>query len=83
MKMRVDVKLPRYGTSMEEGTVARWLKAPGDLIEKGEPLCEIETEKVTADFECPLGGTLSEIKVAGGDIAAVGDVICTLEVEVP
>jgi pyruvate/2-oxoglutarate dehydrogenase complex dihydrolipoamide acyltransferase (E2) component len=82
MKLRVEVKLPRYGTTMEEATIGNWLKAIGDWVEQGDPLCEIETEKVAAEFESPVSGTLVEIVAASGDNAEVGTVICRLENEV-
>ena len=77
--MRIECKLPRYGTNMEEGTVWQWLKAPGDEFTKGEPLCEIETEKVTATYDAPVAGTMVEHVVAAGDALMVGDVLCRIE----
>ena len=82
MKVRVEVKLPRYGTTMEDATVARWLKAPGDPAAKGEPLCELETEKVTVELESPVNGTLIEIVAEAGTVAEVGTVLCCVETEV-
>ncbi len=78
--MKVELKLPRYGTSMEEGTIGRWLKAPGDVVTAGDPLCEIETEKVTTTYESPLSGRLIEIVAQEGDVTAVGGVLCRIEV---
>jgi 2-oxoisovalerate dehydrogenase E2 component (dihydrolipoyl transacylase) len=81
VKVRVDLKLPRYGTSMEEGTVGQWHHQAGDLIAKGDPLCEIETEKVAVDFESPVAGTLLEVVAATGTDLEVGSVLCRIEVE--
>jgi pyruvate/2-oxoglutarate dehydrogenase complex dihydrolipoamide acyltransferase (E2) component len=78
--MKVELKLPRYGTNMEEGTIGRWLKAPGDNVTSGEPLCEIETEKVTTIYESPVSGRLIEIVAQEGDNAAVGGVLCRIDV---
>ena len=65
---------------MEEGTIGRWLKAPGDVVTSGDPLCEIETEKVTTTYEAPLSGRLIEIVAHEGDVTAVGGVLCRIEV---
>ena len=77
--MNVQLRLPRYGTNMVEATIVSWLKNPGDLFEKDEPLCDIETEKVTTQYEAPCAGTLLEITVGAGDVIAVGDVLCRVE----
>jgi pyruvate/2-oxoglutarate dehydrogenase complex dihydrolipoamide acyltransferase (E2) component len=81
MKLRLEVKLPRYGTSMEEGTIVEWFKQVGDEVIKGDILCQIETEKVAADFESPVAGRLTEIVVGAGSVAEVGSVLCRLEAE--
>jgi pyruvate/2-oxoglutarate dehydrogenase complex dihydrolipoamide acyltransferase (E2) component len=81
MKIRLDIKLPRFGTTMEEGTVVEWSKQIGDEVARGDVLCSIETEKVNADFESPVAGTLIEILAAAGTIAEVGSVLCRLEAE--
>jgi pyruvate/2-oxoglutarate dehydrogenase complex dihydrolipoamide acyltransferase (E2) component len=65
---------------MEEGTIGRWLKAPGDSVATGDPLCEIETEKVTTTYESPFSGRLIEIVAKEGDVTFVGGVLCRLEV---
>ncbi|HEY2598946.1 MAG TPA: lipoyl domain-containing protein [Candidatus Dormibacteraeota bacterium] len=79
--MRVELRLPRYGTSMEEGSIARWLKSPGDAVHVGDELCEVETDKVAAVYESPYAGRLVEILVSEGDSVPVGEVICTLDTE--
>ena len=81
MKARVEVKLPRYGTNMEDAIVLQWFKAPGDAVAKGEPLCEVETEKVTATLEATAAGTLVEIVTEVGSVAEVGAVVCYIENE--
>ena len=81
MTIRLDVKLPRFGTAMEEGTIVAWSKQVGDEVAKGDVLCQIETEKVAADFESPVAGTLVEIVAGAGSIAEVGSVLCRLEAE--
>jgi pyruvate/2-oxoglutarate dehydrogenase complex dihydrolipoamide acyltransferase (E2) component len=81
MKLRLEVKLPRYGTAMEEGTIVEWFKQVGDDVTKGDVLCQIETEKVAADFESPVAGKLIEIVAGAGTVAEVGSVLCRLEAE--
>jgi pyruvate/2-oxoglutarate dehydrogenase complex dihydrolipoamide acyltransferase (E2) component len=74
------LKLPRYGASMEEATIVKWLKSVGDAVQSGDPLCEIETEKVTTAYESPFSGSLIEIVAQEGDITPVGGVLCSMDV---
>jgi pyruvate dehydrogenase E2 component (dihydrolipoyllysine-residue acetyltransferase) len=66
--MATEVKLPRLGQGMESGTIVRWLKAEGDTIEKGEPLYELDTEKVTQEVEAEASGVLLKIAVVEGEV---------------
>jgi pyruvate dehydrogenase E2 component (dihydrolipoamide acetyltransferase) len=66
--MAAEVKLPRLGQGMESGTIVKWLKAEGDTVEKGEPLYELDTEKVTQEVEAEAGGVLLKIAVAEGEV---------------
>jgi pyruvate dehydrogenase E2 component (dihydrolipoamide acetyltransferase) len=68
----VDITLPRVGTNMEEATITRWIRSVGERFSRGDPLYEIETDKVTFEVEAPADGTLVEILVQSGDIATVG-----------
>jgi pyruvate dehydrogenase E2 component (dihydrolipoamide acetyltransferase) len=63
-----DVTLPRLGQGMESGTITRWLKSEGDKVEKGEPLYELDTEKVTQEVEAEASGVLLKILVAEGEV---------------
>ena len=74
----MDFQLPRLADSLVESTVSRWLKKAGDEVHKGEPLVEIETDKVNAELESPIDGVLSEIVVPEGRTAAVGAGIARL-----
>src|SRR5512146_560762 len=65
--MATEVKLPRLGQGMESGTIVRWLKAEGDSVEKGEPLYELDTEKVTQEVEAEAAGVLLKILVQEGE----------------
>ena len=66
--MATEVKLPRLGQGMESGTIVRWLKAEGDSVEKGEPLYELDTEKVTQEVEAEASGVLLKIAVSEGEV---------------
>ena len=66
--MAVAIKLPRLGQGMEAGTIVRWLKAEGDDVEKGEPLYELDTDKVTQEVEADSGGVLLKIVVEDGEV---------------
>ncbi|HEY0415152.1 MAG TPA: dihydrolipoamide acetyltransferase family protein [Gaiellaceae bacterium] len=72
--MASEVKLPRLGQGMEAGTVTRWLKSEGDQVEKGEPLFEVDTDKVTQEVESDYSGVLLKIALAEGE-APVGQTI--------
>jgi pyruvate dehydrogenase E2 component (dihydrolipoyllysine-residue acetyltransferase) len=69
-----EVKLPRLGQGMEAGTITKWLKAEGDAVEKGEPLFEVDTDKVTQEVEADFAGVLLKIAVPSGE-APVGRTI--------
>ena len=66
--MAVEVKLPRLGQGMEAGTIVRWLKSEGDEVAKGEPLYELDTDKVTQEVEAEAEGVLLKIVVAEGEV---------------
>jgi pyruvate dehydrogenase E2 component (dihydrolipoamide acetyltransferase) len=72
--MANEVKLPRLGQGMEAGTITRWLKSEGDVVVKGEPLFEIDTDKVTQEVEADYAGVLLKIELAEGE-APVGQTI--------
>jgi pyruvate dehydrogenase E2 component (dihydrolipoamide acetyltransferase) len=63
-----EIKVPRLGQGMESGTVVKWLKSEGDRVEKGEPLYELDTEKVTQEVEADASGVLLKIAVAEGEV---------------
>jgi pyruvate dehydrogenase E2 component (dihydrolipoamide acetyltransferase) len=66
--MAAEVKLPRLGQGMESGTIVRWLKAEGDAVAKGEPLYELDTDKVTQEVEAESDGVLLKIVVTDGEV---------------
>jgi len=75
----MDVTLPRLADSQVDGAVSRWLKRPGDTVAAGEPLVEIETDKVNAEVESPCEGVLTEILVGEGVTVPVGEVIARID----
>src|SRR5215510_6354198 len=76
--MATDVKLPRLGQGMESGVIVRWLKAEGDAIARGEPLYELDTDKVTQEVEAELDGVLTKIVVPEGEVE-VGATVAIVE----
>jgi pyruvate dehydrogenase E2 component (dihydrolipoamide acetyltransferase) len=75
--MATEVKLPRLGQGMESGTIVKWLKSEGDSVEKGEPLYELDTDKVTQEVEADASGVLLKIAVAQGEVP-VGKTIAVI-----
>ncbi|HSF62478.1 MAG TPA: dihydrolipoamide acetyltransferase family protein [Gaiellaceae bacterium] len=75
--MAVEVKLPRLGQGMESGTIVRWLKAEGEAVAKGDPLYELDTDKVTQEVEAEAAGVLLRIVVADGEVD-VGETVAVI-----
>ncbi len=73
--MPVPVIMPKFSMTQEEGRVMAWLVAEGDIVEKGDPLLEVETDKVTMEVEAPESGVLRGVAVKEGDVAPVTAVI--------
>jgi pyruvate dehydrogenase E2 component (dihydrolipoamide acetyltransferase) len=71
----VAVVVPKWGLEMTEGTVSSWLKQPGDMVARGEPLIEIESEKIVNSLDAPAEGMLRRILLDAGNIATVGTLI--------
>ncbi len=79
--MATDVRLPQLGESTYEATIGRWLKAPGDRVERFEPLVELITDKVNVEMPSPVAGRLVEIVAQEGQTLPVGSVIARVEEE--
>jgi len=77
--VRMNLKLARVGMNMEEATIVKWHKQPGESFKRGEILYEIETEKVDQEIAAALDGTLHEIYVQEGQIAKVGASVCAVD----
>ncbi|MGQ9910281.1 MAG: biotin/lipoyl-containing protein [Candidatus Flexifilum sp.] len=78
--MATEVILPKWGLTMEVGTLVAWRKAEGDPVTAGEVIAEVETEKITNELEAPVSGTLSRILVAEGtEEIPVGTPLCIID----
>jgi pyruvate dehydrogenase E2 component (dihydrolipoamide acetyltransferase) len=76
--MATDIIMPQMGESIVEGTITKWLKKPGDKVQRDEPLFEISTDKVDAEIPAPASGVLQEIKVTEGTTVGVNTVVGTI-----
>src|SRR6202171_4966266 len=70
-----DVTMPQMGESIVEGTLTKWLKKPGERVERDEPLFEISTDKVDTEIPSPIAGTLGEILVQEGTTVGINTVV--------
>ncbi|MEB6569354.1 dihydrolipoamide acetyltransferase family protein [Staphylococcus auricularis] len=77
----MEIKMPKLGESVHEGTIEQWLVSEGDTIDEYDPICEVITDKVTAEVPSTYAGTISKIVVEEGETIEVGEVICHLETE--
>src|SRR5947207_15979009 len=78
LDVATEVIMPALGMAQDSGRVTRWHKAAGDTVEAGEPLLEIETDKVTVDVEAPASGVLGRLRAAAGDDVPVGGVVAAI-----
>jgi pyruvate dehydrogenase E2 component (dihydrolipoamide acetyltransferase) len=76
--MPTNVIMPALELAQETGKVLRWLKAPGERVRKGEPLVEIETDKITTEIEAPASGVLGDVSAREGDVVPVGQTIARI-----
>jgi len=77
--MAVDVVMPQMGESIFEGTITKWLKKPGDKVERDEPLFEISTDKVDAEIPSPSAGVLKEIKIPEGQTVPIQTIVAVID----
>src|SRR5256885_15647948 len=73
-----EIIMPKMGDAMTEGKVVRWYKKAGDVVKKGEPVLEIETDKVNLDLEAEQDGTLGDVAAEAGKMVEVGGVLATI-----
>ena len=76
--MPIEVVMPQMGESITEGTLTKWLKQPGEPVERDEPLFEISTDKVDAEIPSPAKGIMGEIKIQEGTTVQINTVVCTI-----
>lgn len=74
-----EIKMPKLGESVTEGTIEKWLVSPGDKVEEYDPICEVITDKVTAEVPSVFDGVIGELLVKEGDTVEVGTSICTID----
>src|SRR5215210_6366062 len=76
--MATDVQVPALGESITEGTLAQWLKKPGEAVAADEAIASLETDKVSVEVPSPVAGTMTEQLVAEGDTVEVGAIIARI-----
>src|SRR5438445_5759302 len=74
-----ELKMPKLGESVTEGTIGKWLKQPGDKVEKYDLLVEVQTDKVNTEIPSPVAGTLKDVKVKEGDTVPIGALLATFD----
>lgn len=74
----MDILLPKWGMTMQEGVIASWEVAVGDTVKEGQVIATVETEKVEGEVEAPADGVITELLVEVGDDAEVGSVIARM-----
>lgn len=81
--MKKEVMVPRLGSSddTDEAKVLRWFKQRGESVQQGEPLLEVETDKVNVEIEAPESGRLEEVRVKEGEIVTFNTVVAIIERE--
>ncbi|TET95499.1 MAG: biotin/lipoyl-binding protein, partial [Dehalococcoidia bacterium] len=77
--MTTTLTMPEVGETVTEGTIERWLKKPGDHVDKYEPIVEINTDKVNVEVPSPVSGTVKELLVEEGAVVAVGAPLAIIE----
>src|SRR6266508_2230221 len=76
-----ELKMPKLGESVTEGTIGKWLKQPGEKVEKYDLLVEVQTDKVNTEIPAEVSGTLKEIKVKEGDTVPVGALLAVFDTD--
>ena len=79
--MSREVKIPKWGLTIEKMTILEWLKGIGDQVDQGEALCEVETDKANTEIESPVAGTLVELRGEVGSEYLVGEVIAVIDTD--
>jgi pyruvate/2-oxoglutarate dehydrogenase complex dihydrolipoamide acyltransferase (E2) component len=79
--MSREVKIPKWGLTIEKMTILEWLKEIGDQVDQGEALCEVETDKANSEIESPVAGKLVELRGEVGTEYLVGEVIAVIDTD--
>ena len=74
-----ELKMPKLGESVTEGTIGKWLKQPGEKVNKYDLLVEVQTDKVNTEIPSPVAGTLKEVKVEEGQTVPIGTLLATFD----
>jgi len=77
--MAVEFTMPKFGLTMAEGTIVRWLKNEGEAVQAEEVVVEIETEKITVEIPAPVSGQLQKILTPAGTVVPVGGTMAMIE----
>src|SRR6476646_1547276 len=77
--MAFELKMPKLGESVTEGTIGKWLKQPGDKVNKYDLLVEVQTDKVNTEIPSPVSGTLREVKVEEGQTVPIGTLLAIFD----
>ena len=78
-RMATEITMPQLGESVTEGTISKWLVAPGDKVNKYDAIAEVMTDKVNAEIPSSYTGTIKELLVSEDETVPVGNVICLIE----
>ena len=76
-----ELKMPKLGESVTEGTIGKWLKQPGEKVNKYDLLVEVQTDKVNTEIPSPVAGTLKEVKVDEGQTVPIGTLLATFDTD--
>ena len=79
--MIVDIVMPKMGESIMEGTILKWLKKPGDKVERDEPILEISTDKVDTEVPSPEAGIITELLFKENEVVEIGKILARLETD--
>src|SRR5919204_660922 len=74
-----ELKMPKLGESVTEGTIGKWLKQPGEKVDKYDLLVEVQTDKVNTEIPSPVAGTLKEVKVNEGETVPIGTLLAVFD----
>src|SRR5712664_4089305 len=77
--MAFELKMPKLGESVTEGTIGKWLKQPGEKVNKYDLLVEVQTDKVNTEIPSPVAGTLKEVRVEEGQTVPIGTLLATFD----